>query len=147
MGTFLMICGVIIGFIPLFCIVLHLSSRGLRKAVIKFTTALKNREFDIAYSMLAHDFKKQVNRQNFEEFLAQCEIYNIKEVQSYSGDYSISVGRGTVSPFIIREDNKFFKLDINMVKINKNWLVNSLDITTRIAPLEVPTCSDETSML
>ena len=137
MNTFLVMISSIIGFIILFFVVLRLGSVGLRKAATQFIIALKDQEFDVAYSMLAPDFKALVNRQGFEDYLTQNEIFDIKEINSYLGDYAIGLKSGTFKPIIVRKDNIYFPLIIDMIKINGKWQVYSLGADVRLTPLRM----------
>ena len=144
MSTFLVVVASIIGFITLFFVLLYVGSSGLRKAAHQFTSALKNREFDVAYSILTPDFKALVDRLGFEEYLIQHQIFDIKEIKNL-GDHEIGLKSGTVKPIIIRKDSVYFPLIIEMVKINGKWLVYSLGANVQLTPLTMKSFANDES--
>lgn len=134
MSVLLIACISIIGFVILFLLLLHLGSVSLRKTADQFISALKIQEFDVAYSMLSPDFKTRINKQIFEMHLVQYGIFDIKETRSNFGDFAVGLKTGTVKTFIIREDNKYFYLIIEMLKINDKWMIYSLNTEIQFLP-------------
>jgi hypothetical protein len=87
---------------------------------------------------MGSQFRNAVTVAEFEHFLAVREIFDITRVKRYMGDYSIGTSHGTVSPYLIRGDGVFFKVNLQMLKEDKIWRVAAIDAELRLTPAPLP---------
>jgi uncharacterized membrane protein YcfT len=128
----------ILGFIAFFYVNLYAGSYRMRKAATSFLEALKQRRYSDAYALLSSEFKRSVPVDSFERFLNERGVFSIKEIKRHLGDFAIGTNQGTMEPWIIREDNIYFKLKLHMFREKMKWTVRAIDAQLRLMPAPVP---------
>ncbi len=106
----------------------------MRRAATLFLTALQEGRQADAYELLTSRFQEIVPKESFEPFLAQCGITPVAKVLRFTGDFSIGVDRGTVKPFLVREDGVAIPLELHMRREQMSWKVDLLDVKVRLEP-------------
>ena len=132
----------IAGFIAFFYVNLYAGSFRMRRAATAFMARLQQRRFSEAYALMSSAFRVAVPEDQFELFLAQRGVYKIKEFKRYLGDFSIGSNRGTMAPWLIREDGVYFKVKLNMFRERMKWTVSALDAELRLVPAPMPVSSE-----
>jgi hypothetical protein len=129
----------IAGLIAFFYLNLYAGSYRMRKAATAFLAALKEGRHVDAHTLLSSQFKEMISVEAFEPFLSERGVFAIKQVKRYLGDFSIGTNQGTVEPWIIREDNIYFKMKLHMFREKMKWTVRAIDVQLRMMPAPMPT--------